>query len=214
MKRKILYMSLGAVFTLIVGFSLISLADENAAKSNSSSTSQSAVDTVVGQVSFLDLHNGKFIVFDGQKKHEFLINAQTVIMKNNKNASEQELQLGDPVKVLLNSSGDVRYVVINQDQQSAQSSQELTPNQVQIRSIPAETSQTAETVQPKSDSQGTQSQSVPNSHVQEVANKQVNDSEIDLDLEHEDHGKHKGWFKEKEKHKKHDDKNEHEQEDD
>lgn len=218
MKRKILYMSLGAVFTLIVSFSLISLADGNAKKSNTANTSQTISDqnagTVEGLVSFLDLPNNKIIVFDGQKKHEFLIDGQTAIIKDNKNATIQELQLGEKIKVLLNSNGNVRYLVIDQDQQTAQSNQVLAQNQVQIRSIPSDTNQTTSQVQSTNnqsnqvDENATQTNPVP---APAVTTEKVEK----VQLEHEDHGKHKGWFKEK--HAKHDeekDKQEHENEDD
>jgi hypothetical protein len=218
MKRKILYMSLGAVFTLIVSFSLISLADGNTKKSDTANTSQTMSDqntgTVEGLVSFLDLPNNKVIVFDGQKKHEFLIDGQTAIIKNNKNATIQELQLGDKIKVILNSNGNVRYLVIDQDQQTAQSNQVLTQNQVQIRSIPSDSSQTTSQVQSTNDQSNQVKEDVKQTNpapAPAVAAVKVEKAHI----EHEDHGKHKGWFKEK--HAKHDegkDKQDHENEDD
>ncbi|MEW9667767.1 YusW family protein [Ammoniphilus sp. 3BR4] len=131
--NKIGYISIGAVFALIISFSLISLADyqknqsqtETAAGTNSQQEgTQTNQSTVEGQVSFLDGETGEFKVFDGKQSHSFQLTSQTQVMVNEVKGDRNNLALNDEVKVILNSNGDARYILINKELEAKQDVQQ------------------------------------------------------------------------------------------
>jgi Phr family secreted Rap phosphatase inhibitor len=120
--KKLAYISIGAIFTLVVSFSWITWADStNTVTGQSDQTTQttqttgSQSSTTLGEISFLDQATGDIMVFDGKQKHSFKTDSQTKVLINQKEDQLSKLQLGDQVEVVCNSDGIVRYVVLTKD---------------------------------------------------------------------------------------------------
>ncbi|RXT15236.1 hypothetical protein [Ammoniphilus sp. CFH 90114] len=115
--NKIAYMSIGALFAIILSFSIISLADNQDQKTEGKNEQPEVTEekkgNIEGKISYLDQASGTFMVFDGKQKHDFSLTSETQVMINEVRTDSSQLRLDDDVKIMLNSNGDVRYILIN-----------------------------------------------------------------------------------------------------
>lgn len=131
---KIGYIAIGSLFTLILGFSFYSFAEQsnNVVSSSNPTATTSDFD---GYPTEIDIANNKITLFNGTKKAEFTLNADTIIYRDGQKTSLDKLQYTDDVKVTLNSEQVVRYIV------ATASNQNQTPKvQEQPANSPSETS--------------------------------------------------------------------------
>lgn len=116
MKSKIGYISIGAVFTLILSFAWLTFADKTAdqptTENQIAEQPNQAVSPkeVIGQPVFIDEDQNKITVFDGAKKWEYTLDAGTTIYRNDQQAKLAEIEFSDEVQVIVNSGQKVRYI--------------------------------------------------------------------------------------------------------
>lgn len=168
--NKIGYISIGALFALIVSFSLISLADNQETPSQtqtndttgaSSQQEDSATNesTVGGQISFLDEETGEFKVFDGKQSHSFQLTPQTQVLVKEVKVDQSNLALNDEVKVIHNSNKDARYILINKELQASKQDVQEELNPANVTAAATTTSAATEPV--PSQNAATTSQGLP-----------------------------------------------------
>jgi hypothetical protein len=113
---KMGYIAIGSLFTLIVGFSLLTFAEQSNTQTSSSSHTVSNENEFEGNPTLIDNTNNKITLFNGSKKQDFILNSDTIIYRNGQKTTLDQLQYTDDVKVTLNSEQVVRYVVATQVQ--------------------------------------------------------------------------------------------------
>ncbi|MEW9668557.1 S-layer homology domain-containing protein [Ammoniphilus sp. 3BR4] len=123
MYRKISYIFIGIIFACILSFSFISFADDVRKKF----LNQENDDPIASQVNpgtrpvpdsnvsgnpvYIDKEHNRIAIFDGKDKWEFTLNESTIVYRNDQKTQLDKLQFSDQIKVVLNSSKEVRYII-------------------------------------------------------------------------------------------------------
>jgi len=122
--KKMAYIGIGMVFTLIVSFSWISWADNSQKPKETNNQNTGTEETIKltanqndrtkeGTVSYLNKEDKSLILFDGRGKHQITIQPETKVMINDQESLFENIQLGDELKVVSNSANMVRYLLVH-----------------------------------------------------------------------------------------------------